>query len=99
VSEDAEQGATGRRWKISLALIGLGVLVLLYGLIDRYVPAIVAGVVLIVAFGYVAAGARKTGVGSPLVRGEADFTAPPPPPPDKVRRIYLPRGWGSKRKR
>jgi hypothetical protein len=99
IHQDPEEGATGRRWKVSITLVVLGVAVLVYGLIDHYDPAIAAGVVLILFFGAVAAGARKVTTRADPLHQEADFTAPPPPK-EPGRKIYLPRGRrGSKSKR
>lgn len=99
-ASDAEpkQGATGRRWGVSLALICVGVGTLVFGLVDHYWPALAAGAVLIMLFGAIGAGARKAGAGAgEVLHAEVDFNAPPPPP--GKRKTYLPPGAQSRRKR
>jgi hypothetical protein len=92
-----EQGAKGRRWKLCIALIVVGLLLLIYGVADHYLAAIIVGAALVLFFGAIGAGARKVRVGADPVRADADFDAPPPP--KTSGRIFLPRGWRSKSKR
>lgn len=98
MTDQGEQGATGRRWKISVPLVALGAASLVYGVIDHFTEAIIAGLVLIVVFGATAAGARRVTFGSPLVKGQTEFKASTPPS-EPGRRVYLPRGWRSKTKK
>lgn len=79
-----EQGATGRRWAISLTLAIAGAVVLVVGLIAQYLPAIFVGVVLLVVFGLTAAGMKRGEVsaGGGLLKAKADFRASAPPEPD-----------------
>jgi hypothetical protein len=88
--QDHEEGATGRRWGLSLALILLGVAVLGFGLLERYPYATGAGLVIILFFGAVAAGAKRTSVGTNAVQADAEFKAPPPPP-SAPRQAYTPK--------
>ncbi len=93
-----EEGARGRKWGVGLGGMAFGVVVLSFGLLDHYDPAVYAGVVLVIVFGAIAAGARKIGASAGPVHGEADFKAPPPPGEPSSRKLYLPRGWRSKPK-
>ncbi|HEV2723570.1 MAG TPA: hypothetical protein VGV10_02970, partial [Thermoleophilaceae bacterium] len=74
-----EPGATGRRWKVSVALVALGAIALAYGLIAQYAPGVYAGAALIVIFGCVAAGARSVEGGADPIHGKAEFDVTPPP--------------------
>jgi hypothetical protein len=93
---EPEEGATGRRWRVSLPLILFGVALVVVGLIDHWWPPIAAGVVVVIYFGGTAAGAKEHSVGSDTIRAKSKFKTPPPPP---ERRIFLPRGRRPKRKR
>jgi hypothetical protein len=92
-----ERRARGRSWKVCRALIAFGIAVLIYGAIAHYTAALYVGGGLILIFGAIGAGARKIDVGTDAMHIRAEFDAPPPP--KDVRRIYLPRGWGSKSKK
>jgi hypothetical protein len=75
-----EQGATGRRFWVSLALVGLGVIGAIYGVLAPNTYALILGGLLILLFGLVAAGMKRGEAETPLFKVKTDFTAPPPPP-------------------
>jgi len=99
-------GTGEQKWRlpITLSLTILGVVILIAGLLClliiglayQYGIATIVGLALIVYFGPLAAGARKSKIGTSLVKAETEYSAPQPP---RQPRSYLPkRDSTSKRK-
>jgi len=98
-------GTGEQKWRlpITCGLTALGVIILLTGLLFlliegpayQYVITAVAGLALIIYFGPLAAGARKSKIGTSLVKAETEYSAPPPP---HQQRSYLPKDRGSSSK-
>lgn len=93
---EPEEGATGRRWRVSLPLIIFGIGLVGYGLVEHWWAPIAAGVVVVLYFGGTAAGAKEHEVGNETIHAKSKFKTPPPP--RERPRIYLPRGRRAKRK-
>ena len=88
VSNEGEEAATGRRWGLSLAMIGLGIVGVATGSIVGPWPLIPVGAVLILTFGYVAAGSSGVEVSLGGFRGKA-----PLPRKTKQRKIVKKTGF------
>lgn len=75
-----EQGATGRRFVVSVVLVALGIGLAVYGLLGEQWPAFGAGIVVVLIFGLTAAGMQRGTASAGPLKVETEFTAPPPPP-------------------
>lgn len=71
ISEDIEEAATGRRWRLCLVMIGLGIVCVAIGSIFGPWPLIPGGFVLILAFAFIAAGSTGVDVSLGAFRGKA----------------------------
>ena len=75
-----EQGATGRRFVVSIALVALGIGIVIYGLIEQQWWAFAGGIVMILIFGLTAAGMERGEASAGPLKVKTDFNAPPLPP-------------------
>lgn len=97
-----DEGEQKWRLPVTMTLTVLGAVLVMLGvagtLIDgpKFIIAIVVGAPFVFYFAPLAAGARKSKIGTRLVKSETEFSAPPPP--RGHQRSYLPKGRRSKRK-
>jgi len=88
-SDEGEEAATGRRWWLSLAMIAVGLVLVASGALSGQTLLIPCGIVLVLAFGYIAAGCSGIDVSGPLgIRARA-----PLPRKAKRRKIVKKSGF------
>lgn len=88
VSQEGEEAATGRRWWFSLTMVVVGIGLIAIGVLFGPTLLIPCGVVVMLAFGYIAAGSSGVEVSGPFgIRANA-------PLPRKVKRRKIVRKSG-----
>ena len=78
MTNDEQQGATGRRFWVSITLVLLGLALIVYGIAWNGL-ALVPGILLVLLFGMVAVGVQRGEASAGPLRAKADFRVAPPP--------------------